>query len=119
MDPLSEKQLNDLQAQLLQAQGELRAQLELGASAAETVELDQTLVGRVSRMDALQRQSMAKSTQQKASTRLARVEYALRQIESGDYGLCRRCDENIAIARLRAQPESTLCLACQDLAEGA
>jgi len=80
--------------------------------AVSTVELDQTRVGRLSRMDALQGQAMSKATQQRRQTELQRIATALRRIESGDYGYCLECDEEIAPARLEIDPAATLCINC-------
>lgn len=114
MPALTQPQLDTLHSRLNSLRAELEQQLELSAEATGVVELDQTLVGRVSRVDALQQQSMALSTRRKVESRLARVAHALAIFASGDYGYCQRCDEEIGIARLQAQPESVLCLRCQD-----
>lgn len=45
---------------------------------------------------------------------LRRVEAALRRIESGDYGRCTRCGEDIEPARLEALPWAAHCIACAD-----
>ena len=41
-----------------------------------------------------------------------RVVRALQKLEDGSYGLCDACGEPIAPARIRAAPESVLCIAC-------
>lgn len=102
---------------LLQLQGKLQEQLELSQSSTAAVTLDQTLVGRVSRMDAMQQQGVAISTSEKAQARLRKVNIALAALKSGDYGYCARCDEEIGYDRLRAQPEARLCITCQDAAD--
>jgi len=114
MSELNPQQLQELQAILLRLQSDLQEQLQLSKAATAAVTLDQTLVGRVSRMDAMQQQSVALSTKEKAQTRLRKVTIALSTIESGDYGYCARCDEGIGYGRLKAQPEARLCIACQD-----
>ena len=43
---------------------------------------------------------------------LVAIRSALRRIESGEYGVCRRCGEAIAIARLRALPTALECVGC-------
>ncbi len=40
------------------------------------------------------------------------IEAALNRVASGTYGLCRRCKEEIAAARLRVLPTATLCIDC-------
>jgi DnaK suppressor protein len=84
--------------------------------AAATVELDQTRQGRLSRMDALQQQAMAAATGQRRTAELARIDAALTRIDSGDYGLCLGCDEEIAPARLEIDPAATRCIRCADKA---
>src|SRR5215813_1670151 len=42
---------------------------------------------------------------------------ALDRLRDGDYGLCEECGEPIAPARLRAMPEVTRCVRCQDRLE--
>lgn len=82
-----------------------------------TVELDQTRSGRLSRMDALQLQAMAKAGQSRATIELRRIEAALRRIESGDYGECRDCGEEISLGRLTANPAAGFCLVCAEQRE--
>jgi DnaK suppressor protein len=45
-------------------------------------------------------------------TKQLRVLRALEKLEEGTYGICDRCGEPIAPARLRFAPESVLCIAC-------
>lgn len=117
MEELSESQINELQQALLDLKESLQSQLDHSNEATATVTLDQTLVGRVSRMDAMQQQSVALSTREVTTLKMKRVAVALRAIESGDYGFCRRCDEPIGHSRLQAQPEAALCIVCQDIAD--
>ena len=42
---------------------------------------------------------------------------ALERLRGGEYGLCEECGEAIAPARLRALPEATTCVRCQDRLE--
>jgi DnaK suppressor protein len=43
---------------------------------------------------------------------LERTERALAKLDEGTYGTCDRCGEAIAPGRLRARPDSVLCLGC-------
>ena len=43
---------------------------------------------------------------------IASVRRALLRIEHGEYGICARCGEDIAPARLAARPEAALCIDC-------
>jgi DnaK suppressor protein len=110
---LSQEQKNTLKKTLLLRQQDLNDQLLIGEQAAQIVTLDQTSVGRVSRIDALQQQSMAISTRSKVKLNLKKTVTALRAIATEDYGYCKQCDEGIPFKRLEIQPEAALCLACQ------
>lgn len=114
MEDLSTGNLQQLRDLLLQSQSELEQQLNISRMAAGVVKLDQTTVGRVSRVDAMQQQSMAVSTREMALKRLKKVKLALKNLEEECYGYCERCDEDIPVKRLLAQPEANLCLICQD-----
>lgn len=83
-----------------------------GRDAARPVELDQTSVGRLSRMDALQQQAMALETERRRAAERLRIEAALQRIESGDYGNCVSCDEEITEKRLALDPAVPTCIRC-------
>ena len=104
-------------ARLLALGAELQALAQTTAEAAQTVELDQQRVGRLSRMDALQQQAMGKEAERRRKLERRRIATALERIESGDYGYCLRCDEAIAPARLSFDPAATLCIDCAQQAE--
>ena len=76
------------------------------------VTLDQQSVGRLSRMDAMQQQSMELATEERRQHRLATLAAALRRVKSGDYGFCLKCDDKIAAGRLAVDPAVTLCIDC-------
>jgi DnaK suppressor protein len=44
---------------------------------------------------------------------LAKIDAAIKKIESGEYGECRVCGEAIGVARLRARPVAELCIECK------
>jgi DnaK suppressor protein len=43
---------------------------------------------------------------------LLRTERAIAKLDDGTYGICDACGEPIAPARLRAMPDSVLCIGC-------
>jgi DnaK suppressor protein len=49
--------------------------------------------------------------------RVNRLAQAIERVRAGDYGVCEVCGDPIAAGRLRAIPEATTCVACQDAAE--
>ena len=71
----------------------------------KTVELDQTMVGRLSRMDALQNQAMQIETERRRSVELQRI-------EDGDFGYCVSCGEAIEVKRLEYDPTVPTCVGC-------
>lgn len=90
----------------------LRRTTESTAEDRRPVELDQTAVGRLSRMDALQMQAMAQATERRRAVEIARIEAALRRVDGGDYGWCVTCGEAIAPKRLEADPTVPTCIDC-------
>lgn len=90
---------------------------ERNASSA-TVMLDQSSVGRLSRMDALQQQAMAQNSQERAEMALRRIEAALRRCDDGSYGYCLDCDGPIDTRRLALDPATALCIACAEVRDG-
>ena len=95
---------------------ERRAELqELQAISEESrgpVTLDQTSVGRLSRMDAMQGQAMALATQRQREQELARIAAALQRLDDGRFGACLDCGEEIAEKRLRFDPSIATCIRC-------
>ena len=114
---LTVAQIVELTAELEKIKSELVEQLASSAQFAKPVKLDQTAVGRVSRVDAMQGQAMVQATRQGAEIRLAQCNAALQLVANGDYGFCRKCDEPIGLKRLSAKPESPFCLECQRATE--
>jgi len=102
--------LLDLRRILLDAQ-------ETGDDAEQTVELDQTRVGRLSRMDAMQAQAMSIETGNRRRQQLRRIERALKKFDEGDYGTCEECGEDIAPGRLKADPAVQTCISCASASE--
>jgi len=80
-------------------------------------DLDQTRVGRLSRMDAMQQQAMSKAAARLADIELQRIKTALQRIESLEYGYCILCDEEIALKRLQFDPSILTCIDCAAAAE--
>lgn len=99
----------------------LREQLEsvaaTGDESAAVVELDQSKVGRLSRMDAMQAQAMAQASGQRRTALLREIEAALKRIDNGDFGICQGCEEPINPMRLEVDPTVRLCIDCASNAE--
>lgn len=80
-------------------------------------ELDQTRVGRLSRMDAMQQQAMSREAARLMNFELQRITTALERIASEEYGYCVLCDEEIALKRLMFDPSLLTCIDCAQQAE--
>jgi len=97
---------------------QLRVEIqEMEVSAKEStqpVELDQTRVGRLSRMDAMQGQQMAKQGERRRQQQLVMIQAALTRIEEDAFGYCVICEEEIDTRRLDFDPSITRCINCAE-----
>ena len=91
---------------------ELEAIVESSRESRKPVELDQSRVGRLSRMDALQDQAMALETERRREIELRRIDAALARVASGEYGDCLTCGEEIGPKRLDFDPATPVCIDC-------
>jgi len=81
------------------------------------VELDQARVGRLSRMDAMQQQAMAKAASRLTELERQRIQSALLRMRDDEYGYCVICEEEIAEGRLEFDPSVLLCISCAEIEE--
>ena len=114
---LPEKELQNFKSLLLKLKDELIKAGETGRQAEEVVELDQTRVGRLSRMDAMQAQAMSIETGRRRRQHIVEIDRALARVAAGDYGDCFECGEVINPKRLQAEPSVTLCISCASALE--
>ena len=105
-------QLEHFRGLLLTMLEEVHAEDGLGRDAQQTVTLDQQSVGRLSRMDAMQQQAMAKATQARRENSKLRIEAALHRIEMEEFGYCQDCGEDISPKRLELDPTVPNCIIC-------
>lgn len=91
---------------------ELNQLRDAATDAQAPVALDQQSVGRVSRVDAMQQQAMAKAQEANRTRELARIELALRRIADDEFGECVDCGEPISTGRLKIDPSVSLCIKC-------
>jgi DnaK suppressor protein len=45
---------------------------------------------------------------------LKKIDHALAKIDSGTFGICEACEEEISLKRVEARPETTLCIRCKE-----
>jgi DnaK suppressor protein len=105
-------QIADYRQMLLDIQTDLEDQDDLGKDSQQTVTLDQQSVGRLSRMDAIQQQAMAKATQTRRNQMKTRIKAALARMDEGEFGYCIDCGEEIPAKRLELDPTVPLCISC-------
>lgn len=110
-EELTDAEIAHFKAQLEALVADLDAQDAAGKDGEKTVELDQTSVGRLSRMDAMQAQAMAQATAQRRREMRMRIQAALARIEEGEFGYCLTCGDPIAKARLDIDPATPTCVA--------
>lgn len=113
---LTDAQRAGLRADLGVLQAQLTDILQDSSDLAGTVELDQSRMGRVSRIDAIQQQKMAQAALARHKIRLERVEATIERYEDDpeEYGICPECDEDIAFKRLKATPDAIFCIECAE-----
>lgn len=109
---MTEAEAEEFRRSLHEILAELAVQEEQGRDAQKTVVLDQQSVGRLSRMDALQQQAMAKAQQNRRDISELRIRAALARIDEGEFGYCMDCGEQIANSRLKLDPTAPKCLSC-------
>ena len=78
----------------------------------QPVQLDQTSVGRLSRMDAIQYQAMALEMERRRQIELQHIKAALKRINEDDFGECQICGEYIKAKRLEIDPSVAVCIDC-------
>lgn len=96
---------------------ERRKEIAQGQKPSSPVELDQSRMGRLTRMDAMQQQAMTQAAFRLVEMERGRIRTALDRLASGDYGYCIQCDQEIAQGRLHADPSVLICIECARAAE--
>lgn len=97
---------------LLRLRDELQSNADVGEQSSEVVQLDQSRVGRLSRMDAMQAQAMSQASGRRRDVMLREISAALARVESDEYGFCLSCEEPINPKRLEIDPTARLCIDC-------
>lgn len=111
-DHLTPAQRDELRAELDRQLRKLTRSMRTTTRALRPVQLDQTSVGRLSRIDQLQTQGLTKGLQEREQAKLAQINEALKRLAEGNYGRCVVCGADIAFERLLVFPEAPNCAAC-------
>lgn len=109
---MTPEELNKFRNLLLKWRDDLQSTSDVRDQSSDTVHLDQQSVGRLSRMDALQGQALAKAGKARAERQLKMIEAALMRIDNDDYGECMECGEPINPKRLEIDPTTLHCIDC-------
>ncbi len=112
MSHLSAEQLAHLSAELDRGLQKLERSMRVTDEAMKPIELDQSTVGRLSRIDSLQNQGLTRNLQEREQALLGLMVGALRRVDEGRYGTCTDCGEAIPFERLAVFPETPTCARC-------
>jgi DnaK suppressor protein len=111
---MEEIQVKKFKKHLLELFEELLGVTQSAKDLSRPVDLDQTSIGRLSRMDAMQNQAMALESKRRREIQLNRIRAALERLKEGEYGYCAVCDEEINIRRLEFDPANPFCVTCAE-----
>jgi DnaK suppressor protein len=114
---MSDSLIDDMRARLLKLREDLESVAATGDRSSQVVELDQTRMGRLSRMDALQAQAMSQESGRRREMMLRKITAAIERIDKGNFGLCQTCEEPIHRKRLEFDATALLCIQCAQKAE--
>lgn len=112
MSHLTTAQIAELRGELERQLARLEKSMKVTDEALQIVELDQTSVGRLSRIDSLQNQSMAKGLRDREIVRHSQIREALLRVEQETYGICTVCEGPVPFERLFVFPEAPECANC-------
>lgn len=110
--PLTDDELRQIRAEIERQLRKLERSMAVTDEAMKPVVLDQTVVGRLSRIDSLQNQGMTRNLRDRERTRLAQLANALQRLERGTLGVCESCGAPIGFERLLLFPEGVTCATC-------
>ena len=86
--------------------------INVASNAAAPVELDQQVQGRLSRMDALQVQEMAKAIIERRRLEITKIDATFSRMDEGEFGFCVMCGDDIPEKRLELDPTIAVCVEC-------
>jgi DnaK suppressor protein len=69
-------------------------------------------IGRISRMDAINNQSVTEASLRQAEQKLKNLQRVLSQVGSKEFGNCLKCRKPIPVERILYRPESLYCVNC-------
>lgn len=108
---LTPQQLGEIREELRRSLARLERSVKTNGNG-RAPDLDQSAVGRLSRIEALQNQGMTQNIQERERVQLEQVLKALERLEAGTFGFCTDCRGPIRFERLLVFPETLNCTAC-------
>jgi len=112
VERVTSEQVEERREELLRERARLERTMKSTAEGSRPVEADQSTMGRLSRMDALQQQSLTADLHSREQARHAQITDALERIDQGTYGVCSSCSNPIPYGRLLVFPEARTCATC-------
>jgi len=109
---LSDQQIGQIREELQRTLRRVERSVRASAGS-RSREIDQSTVGRLSRIEALQNLGFTENLQERERTTLDEVLQALTRIEDGSYGVCHTCRSPIGFERLLVFPEARTCSPCR------
>ena len=101
-----------LKQQLIDRKKELERLVTAHHNNTRPVVLDQTTVGRLSRMDEIQNQAMSIEMERRRIDETHRIDAALARMEKDEFGYCMTCGDEIEKKRLELDPAIPTCVGC-------
>jgi DnaK suppressor protein len=108
---LTDAQKAQLRGELQRTLSRIEKSLNLNGGGRVT-ELDQSAVGRLSRIEALQNQGLTRNLHDRERLQLEQIIEALGRLDEGRYGVCTSCRTPIRFERLMVYPEARTCSSC-------
>lgn len=108
---LSRQKLDKFKKQLLARRDELSRDIEQGT--AQMINEEPFFADSIDQAAADTDRGLAVQMKNRERGLLSEINLALRRIESGTFGECGSCGEEIGAQRMKAAPSTTLCIACK------
>ena len=108
---LSPKEKAQIKSLMEEKLSEAKVEVEALSEATKSIAPDNA-IGRVSRMDAIGNKAVNDMALKKAKNKIERLEYALSQYGTMEFGVCTECYQDISFKRLSAMPEIETCMNC-------
>jgi len=110
---MTPEQRKELKAQVVKRIADIELSIKSLEKTSKPIEPDRA-IGRLTRMDAIQIQQMQEANLNTARNNISKLNESLKQIDEDKFGHCHYCQEMIGFERLKALPESNMCIKCAE-----